>query len=54
MHNEEPQQAMPVFEGTSTQPSATPADKKTQVAVAAVAHAEPVPEDFPLEHQQVT
>ena len=37
------QQAMPVFEGTSTQPYATPADKKTHVAVAAVAHAEPVP-----------
>ena len=36
-------QAMPVLEGTSTQPYATPADKKTDVAAAAVAHAEPVP-----------
>ena len=37
------QQALPVCEGTSTQPYAAPADKKTHVAVAAVAHAEPVP-----------
>ena len=37
------QQATPVFAGTSTQPYATPVDKKTHVAVAAVAHSEAVP-----------
>ena len=37
------QQSTPVFAGTSTQPYATPVEKKTLTAVAAVAHAEPVP-----------
>ena len=37
------QQATPVFAGTSTQPYATPVDKKTHVAVVAVAHAKAVP-----------
>ena len=37
------QQATPMFAGASTQPYATPVDKKTHVAVAAVAHAEAVP-----------
>ena len=37
------QQSTPVFAGTSTQPYATPVEKKTLTAVAAVAHAEAVP-----------
>ena len=37
------QQSSPVFAGTSTQPYATPVEKKTLTAVAAVAHAEAVP-----------
>ena len=37
------QQSTPVFAGTSTQPYATPVEKKTLNAVAAVAHAAPVP-----------
>ena len=37
------QQSTPVFSGTSTQPYATPVEKKTLNIVAAVAHAEPVP-----------
>ena len=37
------QQRTPVFEGNSTQPYATLVEKKTLYAVAAVAHAEPVP-----------
>ena len=37
------QQITPVFAGTSTQPYATPVEKKTLTAIAAVAHAEPVP-----------
>ena len=37
------QQSTPVFAGTSTQPYATPVEKKTLSAVAAVAHAEAVP-----------
>ena len=37
------QQSTPVFAGTSTQPHTTPVEKKTLTAVAAVAHAEPVP-----------
>ena len=35
------QQTTPVFAGASTQPYATPVEKKTRIAVAAVAHAEP-------------
>ena len=37
------QQITPAFAGTSTQPYATCVEKKTLTAVAAVAHAEPVP-----------
>ena len=37
------QQPTPVFAGSSTQPYATPVEKKTLTVVAAVAHAEPVP-----------
>ena len=37
------QQGTPVFAGTSTQPYATLVEKKTHIAVAAVAHAEPAP-----------
>ena len=36
-------QSTPVFAGASTQPYATPVEKKTPHAVAAVAHAAPVP-----------
>ena len=37
------QQSQPVFAGTSTQPYATPVEKKTLNAITAVAHAEPAP-----------
>ena len=37
------QQSTPVFAGISTQPYATPVEKKTLTAVAVVAHAEAVP-----------
>ena len=38
-----PSNMMPVFVGASTQPYATPVEKKTRVAVATVAHAEAIP-----------
>ena len=41
--NRTAQQSTPVFAGTSTQPYATPIEKKTLTAVAAVAHAEAIP-----------